>query len=603
MVWFGLVKILTSGIRKRGRNMGMLDWFKKNQESANFKTPEEYYAWKEKWFENKPSEDTTNEPQNKQLDNPNVNIADEVQNPSTTIPNQKLPADINGITFDFELPQHERIMKESLDIINQTKNVDTAISRFQVIKTSISRLFEIKPPGRNLSVEIRGKIINTTDTISVIDNVKTEFVRNYFVDKIANETKKADGVSDLKTKKKQYKKALNIAHKSLEYIENDEVILGHIQSIENLIAGLPELKVIGITKSKNEQLDNPNTKIADEIQNPSATTPIQKILADINETSFGKDDRDTPESLYIQAKLISRYLFEFPYIDPPAVDSSLHNDKPLMDIIIFAHQTTIGSDGRICQTTIDAAERIRYQAEFKKRIFDLLDKCLSSDPDYAPAFLLYPKVAEWNTRAADRQGLIILNERFLSKVDQITKGSRTYSLIEKDIKGVFGSHYDQVERYLADFNYELGNLYLKQDQLQQALERFKRAETLMPPIYAGTTLPLLEKALGLPVDKSQKELISRRYENVKSAMERPKKLLEIAGEILAVIEQNQGILQKEIYGKFNSIPKNDIALILRSLDDRCLILRKKKGSFYQLTLEMPISEALEVVKQLQIEDE
>ncbi len=73
--------------------MRRLDWFKKNQESANFKTPEEYYAWKEKWLENKPSEDTTNEPQNKQLDNPNAKIADEIQNTSTTIPIQKLPAD------------------------------------------------------------------------------------------------------------------------------------------------------------------------------------------------------------------------------------------------------------------------------------------------------------------------------------------------------------------------------------------------------------------------------------------------------------------------------------------------------------------------------
>lgn len=76
--------------------MGILDWFKKNQESTNFKTPEEYYAWKENWLENKPSEDITNKPQNKQLDNPKAKIADEILNTSATTPIQKLLADIKG---------------------------------------------------------------------------------------------------------------------------------------------------------------------------------------------------------------------------------------------------------------------------------------------------------------------------------------------------------------------------------------------------------------------------------------------------------------------------------------------------------------------------
>jgi len=210
---------------------------------------------------------------------------------------------------------------------------------------------------------------------------------------------------------------------------------------------------------------------------------------------------------------------------------------------------------------------------------------------------------------------VAIYERFLSKVDQITKGSRAYSLIEKDIE-CFGSgnYFDQVERHLADFHYELGNLYLKQDRFQEAIKQFEKTETLLPFIYAGTVgnayaecgdygkaLPLLEEALRLPLDKLHQGIIRQHYENVKSAMERLKKLLNIAEEILEVIEQNQGILQKDIYSKFGTIPKNDISLILRVLDDRCLILRKKKGSSYQLTLEKPISEALEVVKQLRIE--
>lgn len=328
-----------------------------------------------------------------------------------------------------------------------------------------------------------------------------------------------------------------------------------------------------------------------------------------------RDSVDTPESLYNQAKLISEYLFQFPYIDPSTIDSSLRKDKPLMDIIIFAHKTTIGIDGKTCQTTLDAAERIRYQSEFKKRIYALLDKCLSLDPNFAPTFLLYPKVAAWNTRAADRPGLISIYEKFLSKVDKVTMGSREYSLIKKDIE-CFGSgnYFDRVERHLADFHYELGNLYLKQDQFQEAIKQFEKTETLLPLIYAGSVgnayadigeydkaLTLLEEALKLPIDKLSKDTIKHRYQNVKSAIERSKKLLEQAEDILAVIEQNKGILQKEIYGKFNTIPKNDVALILRVLDDRCLIQRKKKGSTYQLTLEKPISEILEVVKQVYIE--
>lgn len=331
-----------------------------------------------------------------------------------------------------------------------------------------------------------------------------------------------------------------------------------------------------------------------------------------------KDSVDTPESLYNQAKLISEYLFQFPYIDPSTVDPSLRKDKPLMDIIILGHKTTIGSDGKTCQATLDAAERIRYQAEFKKRIYELLDKCLSLDPDFAPAFFLYPKVAEWNTRASDRPGLISIYEKFLSRVDKVTEGSREYSLIEEDIK-CFGSgnYFDRVERHLADFCFDLGNLYLKEYRLEEAIKQFDKAKTfmpLLPHIYCGLSdahvkngdydkaLSLWEEAMKHPFDDSDiQAVIKPRYNGVRSVIERAKRLFGITEKILPIIEQNPGILQKELYSKFSIIPKNDISMILRTLDDQCLILRKKKGSTYQLTLEKPISEILEVVKQLHIE--
>ncbi len=249
-----------------------------------------------------------------------------------------------------------------------------------------------------------------------------------------------------------------------------------------------------------------------------------------------KNAIDNPESLYSQAKLISKYLFQFPYIDLSSVDASLRNDMSLMDIIILGHKTTIGSDGKTRQTTLDAAERIKYQAEFKKKIYELLDKCLSLDSYFAPAFLLYPKVAEWNTRAADRPGLISIYEKFLCRVDKVTKGSREYRLIENDIE-CFGSgnYFNRVERHLADFHNELGNLYLKQDRFQEAIKQFEITETLLPSIYAGSVgnayadiedynkaLTLLEEALKLPIDKPSKDIIKQRCKNIKSAMKRNK---------------------------------------------------------------------------------
>lgn len=305
---------------------------------------------------------------------------------------------------------------------------------------------------------------------------------------------------------------------------------------------------------------------------------------------------NTPDSLYNRAKLIAQTFCQFPsFIDP-----SLHKDNALMELITLVNTPDITSN-----------ERKKHQDELKKKVFELLDQCLLLDPDYAPAFLLYARVANWNTSTADRPGLISIYEKFSSKVDQIAKGSRIYNLIEKDIEGRFGNYYDRVERYLADFYYEFGNLYLKQRQLQEAIKQFKKAETLMPFIYAGAVgdayanigdfekaLSSLEEALKLPIEKNKKDLIEQHYQNIKSAMEKFKKLLR---EILMIIEQNQGILQKDIYSKLDAVPKEDISAILRTLDKRCLILRKKKGSTYQLILEKSVSEILEVVKQLHIE--
>jgi hypothetical protein len=189
------------------------------------------------------------------------------------------------------------------------------------------------------------------------------------------------------------------------------------------------------------------------------------------------------DMLYQKAEDLAGCLYGFPYQAPSEVPPSVKQDRMLMEIITETHKTTIGPDGKIQQTTIDAAERIRLQAEFKARIYVLLDQCLAQDPEHGPALLLYPRVAEYNTRAKDREPLIALNERLLPRIDEIRKGTRAYKLIEINIEGLGGNCFDMVERHLADFHYELAVLYKKTDQDGLARTEYRKACKLCPKIY------------------------------------------------------------------------------------------------------------------------
>lgn len=159
----------------------------------------------------------------------------------------------------------------------------------------------------------------------------------------------------------------------------------------------------------------PETSPENRIKHQEETSLPQKARA-IN------SDDSAPSTLYGKAKDFAQCLFDFPYKEPSSVPPSVRLDGPLMEIITGGYQTTIGPDGNTRQTTIDASDRIKLQAEFKTRIYALLDNCLAEDPEYAPALLLYPKVADWNTRAADRRFLIELYERLLPAAERVTKG-------------------------------------------------------------------------------------------------------------------------------------------------------------------------------------
>jgi hypothetical protein len=200
---------------------------------------------------------------------------------------------------------------------------------------------------------------------------------------------------------------------------------------------------------------------------------------------------NSPGDPYFQeAKELTQCLYNFPYQAPSGVPLSVRKYQELMTIITDTYQTTRAPDGSTQQTTIDAAERIRLQVEFKKRIYPLLDKCLADDPEHAPAFLLYPRVAEYNTRAKDRHDLIAMFERFLPQVDAVVKGSRGYALIKKDIDGMGGNCFEKVERHLADYHYELAKLYIKADGVEQAKAEYKKSGKLCPKIYGRGTMKI-----------------------------------------------------------------------------------------------------------------
>jgi tetratricopeptide (TPR) repeat protein len=186
---------------------------------------------------------------------------------------------------------------------------------------------------------------------------------------------------------------------------------------------------------------------------------------------------------FIEAEELAGCLYGFPYQPPSGVPLSVRKDKELMAIIADTYPTTRAPDGSTQQTTISAAERIRLQAEFKKRIYPLLEQCLAADPEHAPAFLLFPRVAEYNTRAKDRINLIAIFERFLPFVDAVVKGTRAYNYIKNEIDGMGGNCFEMVERHLADYHYDLAKLYNDTKQIDSAKAQYKRAGKLCPKIY------------------------------------------------------------------------------------------------------------------------
>jgi tetratricopeptide (TPR) repeat protein len=290
---------------------------------------------------------------------------------------------------------------------------------------------------------------------------------------------------------------------------------------------------------------------------------------------------------------------------PPYIDSSLKNDIHLLSLLNALNKPENTSD-----------ERRDIYHKLKRIVFELLNECVSSDPEYSPAFLLYAKVASWNPSATDRPHLIGIFERLLGGVERIQKGSRGYGLVEKDIEGYgSGNFFNQVERYLADFYFDFGNLYLSEKRYSDAIIQFKKAIKLMPLLghlycslsdaYIGKkqydeALSLWEKVRDIPLYNimDRDAFIRPKYEAVISEIQRDHRLRIIAEQVIPFIERNPNTLQKDLYRAFNTSDKREISLLLWAMDAAGLIRRTKKGSSYQLYLEMPADEVLKALKQV-----
>lgn len=271
----------------------------------------------------------------------------------------------------------------------------------------------------------------------------------------------------------------------------------------------------------------------------------------------------TAHAYYLEAEELAQCLYGIPYMSPHEAPLSVRSDNELMAIIADSYQTTRAPDGLTQQSALEAAERIRLQSVFKERIYPLLERCLAADPEHALAFMLYPRVAEHNTRAKDRPALIALYERFLPNVERTVKGTRTYTFIAKNIKGMAGNCFDKVERYLADYHYDLARLYLSERRETSAKAEYNKACELCPQIYG-----------------CEKDKIKLQNETVQTVSESD--YTNGLAILLSIIQDNPGILQTDLYKACPGIERETVSYILYFASSSGVIERTKKGRTYEL---------------------
>lgn len=82
-------------------------------------------------------------------------------------------------TFNVVLENCSRIINDSTRIIDNTKNKDTAISRFDVLRDNLERIFKSKPKGLEIELKIGGKVFKESDDIYKIMELKDEWLKEH----------------------------------------------------------------------------------------------------------------------------------------------------------------------------------------------------------------------------------------------------------------------------------------------------------------------------------------------------------------------------------------------------------------------------------------
>lgn len=146
-------------------------------------------------------------------------------------------------SYELDKPQLLRIIAESISIIENTKNLKTALGRFDTLRHMYGRLLFRNPERTPIDILI-GKWVTSHDItthVEIIENVeraKNDYIREFFKTRVHMELLKADSLLDVKLKKSQLKKAMKAALDGLVYLPTDAEIKKLITTIETQITAI-----------------------------------------------------------------------------------------------------------------------------------------------------------------------------------------------------------------------------------------------------------------------------------------------------------------------------------------------------------------------------
>src|SRR5512136_1521476 len=110
---------------------------------------------------------------------------------------------------------------EHLQVIKGTKNVDTVIERFNMMKGDVLTLFQTAPPSWDFTVTLfedeESMQIRTSDDVKHFDAVRDRFVRELLKDSIEAEIGKVALLRDEALKAAHSRAAIDLALKGLDH--------------------------------------------------------------------------------------------------------------------------------------------------------------------------------------------------------------------------------------------------------------------------------------------------------------------------------------------------------------------------------------------------